>query len=56
MSKTFKININGCFGLLAWLGGAFYVAHQPGMNGWDGVVWFWYVGRFIAAHFTMLSY
>jgi hypothetical protein len=39
-----------------YLGGAFFVAHQPGMGFWDGVVWIWYVGRFIAAHFTMLSY
>lgn len=40
----------------AWLGGAFYVSHQPDCGFWDGVVWLWYVGRYIAAHFTVLSY
>lgn len=39
---------------LMWLGGAFWVARQDGMGFWDGVVWLWYVGRYIAAHFTML--
>lgn len=43
-------------GFFAWLGGAFWVGHQPGMGFWDGVVWLWYVGRYIAAHFTLLSY
>jgi hypothetical protein len=23
---------------------------------WDGVFWMWYVGRYLAAHFTMLAY
>jgi len=41
-------------GCLTWLGGAVYVANQPGMNFWDGIVWMYYVGRFIAAHATML--
>lgn len=43
-------------GFITWLGGAFYVGHQPGCGFWDGVVWMWYVGRFIAAHATLLSY
>ena len=42
--------------VLAWLGGAFWVANQPNNSFWDGVIWFWYVGRYIAAHFTMFSY
>lgn len=41
----------------AYLGGAFFVAHQPGMGFWDGVVWVWYVGRYNIAHnFTVLTY
>lgn len=44
------------FPFLVWLGGAFYVGHQPGCGFWDGVVWMYYVGRYIAAHFTMLTY
>ena len=42
-------------GFVGWLGGAVYVAHQPGMNFWDGVVWLYYVGRFVAHNFAMLS-
>lgn len=42
--------------LLAWLGGAFYIANQPGMGFWDGLVWLWYLGRYIAANFTLLHY
>ena len=41
--------------LLAWLGGAFWVGAQPGMTCWDAIIWFWYVGRYIAQHFTTLS-
>lgn len=40
--------------LMAWLGGAFWVGSQPGFGFWDGVVWLWYVGRFIAEHATAL--
>ncbi len=40
--------------ILGWLGGAFYVGNQPGCGFWDGVVWMWYIGRFIAAHFALL--
>jgi hypothetical protein len=43
-------------GLLAWLGGAFYIAHQDGHGFWDGLIWMWYVGRYIAAHFAQLHY
>ncbi len=42
--------------LIAWLGGFFWVWNQPNCGFWDGVFWLWYVGRFIAAHFAMLSY
>ena len=42
-------------GFVGWLGGAVYVAHQPGMNFWDGVVWLYYVGRFVAHNFTILT-
>ena len=43
-------------GFFTWLGGAFFVANQPGMGFWDGLIWMWYVGRYIAAHFAMLHY
>lgn len=42
------------FGFMTWLGGAVYVAHQPSMTFWDGIVWCVYVGRYIATHFTVL--
>ncbi len=38
-------------GFFGWLGGAVYTANQPGMNFWDGVIWLYYVGRYIAVHF-----
>jgi len=41
---------------VAWLGGAFWVGNQPGFGFWDGLIWLWYVGRYIAAHFAMLHY
>ena len=40
--------------VIAWLGGAFWVARQPDCGFWDGVIWLWYVGRYIAEHFTVL--
>lgn len=42
-------------GIIPWLGCAFYVAAQPGHGFWDGVIWMWYVGRFIAKNFTALT-
>ena len=53
-----KVNVYSglSFGLMTFLGGAFYTANQPGMGFWDGVIWMWYIGRYIAAHFTMLHY
>ena len=41
-------------GILCWLGGAVWVSNQPGYDGWDGLIWLYYVGRYIAAHFAML--
>lgn len=47
---------SGCFvlGFLVWLGGAVWVAHQPGCAFWDGVIWPYYVGRYVAMHFAAL--
>ena len=42
-------------GFLFWLGGAVHVMSQPGMGFWDGIGWLYYVGRFVAQHFTALS-
>jgi len=42
------------FGLVGYVGGAVYVSHQPGFGFWDGVIWFYYVGRDIALHFAQL--
>jgi hypothetical protein len=42
--------------LIGWLGGAFFVAGQPNQGFWDGVFWMWYVGRYIAANFTVLTF
>jgi hypothetical protein len=49
-------NVRVTLPVLAWFGGAFWVGNQPNNGFWDGVVWLWYVGRYIAAHLTMLSY
>ena len=55
--KTKEINVKTrlSLGLLTWLGGAVHVAHQQGNGFWDGVVWMYYVGRYVAAHFAVLS-
>lgn len=42
-------------GFLAWLGGAFDVATQPGNGFFDGLIWVFYVGRYIAQNFTEFS-
>lgn len=47
-------NVRIGFGTLTWLGGAIHTMNQPGCGFWDGVVWMYYVGRFIAVHFTAL--
>jgi hypothetical protein len=44
-------SISFCF--LWWLGGAMYTMHQPGNGFWDGIVWMYYVGRYIAMHFAV---
>ena len=41
-------------GFSGWLGGAVWVANQPGFGFWDGVIWLYYVGRFAAQHFAAL--
>lgn len=48
----FKFTPHNLLPTMSYFGGAFYTANQPGMGFWDGVVWLWYFGRFIAAHFT----
>lgn len=42
--------------VVAWLGGAVYTYNQPGMDFWDAVIWLYYVGRFVAQHFTTFHY
>lgn len=51
-----KSNVRVTLPVFAWLGAAFWTANQPGNGFWDGVVWMWYLGRYIAAHFTMFAY
>lgn len=46
---------NLSLGFVGWLGGAVYVAHQPSYGFWDGIIWLYYVGRYIAAHFAQLN-
>lgn len=48
--------MTGIILLLGSAGTSGWVSNQPGCNGWDGMIWPWYVGRYIAAHFTMLTY
>lgn len=43
------------FGIIGWLGGAVHVANQPGYGFWDGLIWMYYVGRYVAQHFTQLG-
>jgi hypothetical protein len=38
-------------GFFFWLGGAVHVAHLPGYNFWDGIIWLYYVGRFVAINY-----
>jgi len=49
------LNTRVSFGFLFWLGGAIHIMNQPGMGFWDGVVWLYYVGRFVAIHYAQLS-
>lgn len=42
-------------GFFGWLGGAVHVANQPGYGFWDGLIWLYYVGRYVATHFTVLT-
>jgi hypothetical protein len=55
--KNISVNSSShlSLGFVAWLGGAVWVANQLGYGFWDGVVWLFYVGRYIAAHFTQLT-
>lgn len=57
MSKNNSVDVTTqlSLGFVAWLGGAIHVAHQPGCGFWDGLIWLYYVGRYIAAHFTQLQ-
>lgn len=53
--KDFNVTTKLSLGFLSWLGGAVWVAHQPGHGFWDGIVWMYYVGRYVAQHFTALN-
>lgn len=53
--KNITISTNLSLGFLTWLGGAVHVAHQPGLGFWDGIVWLYYVGRYVAEHFVALT-
>jgi hypothetical protein len=55
MESSRYVNAKIGIGTIAWLGGASHVAAQPGMGFFDGVFWPYYVGRYIAQHFTALS-
>jgi len=50
-----RINTSWPLGFFGYLGGAVWVAHQPGFGFWDGVIWLYYVGRFAAQHFAALT-
>lgn len=54
-ANTINTSSRISFGFFWWLGGATYVAHQPGYNFWDGLIWLYYVGAYIGKHFTLLS-
>lgn len=51
-NEVVRTNTTIGFGLICWLGGAIHVMNQPGYGFWDGLVWMYYVGRYIAVHFT----
>ena len=56
MSDKVTVTQRSILGITRWLGGAFYTAHQPGMEYWDGLIWLWYVGRYVAADFATFHY
>ncbi len=39
---------------LLWLGGAVHFYNLPGYGFWDALIWLYYIGRYIALHFTAL--
>lgn len=47
--------INVGFGFIFWLGGAVHVMRLPDYDFWDGLIWMYYVGRFVAIHFAALG-
>ncbi len=55
MSNETSTSTHLSLGFLCWLGGAIHTAHEPGMGFWDGVVWLYYVGRYLAEHFAALT-
>jgi len=40
--------------LVTYIGGGVFVSRQPGYGFWDGVVWVYYVGRYIAKQYAAL--
>ena len=50
-----KMEVNLGLWFVAWLGGAVWVFRQPGYGFWDALFWLYYVGRFVAQHFTALT-
>lgn len=50
-SRNYNVSTTMSLGFLAWLGGAVHTANLPGYGFWDGLVWMYYVGRYIAMHF-----
>lgn len=43
------------FRFLFWLGGFFAVWNAPGGSFLDGLIWPYYLGRYIATHFTIFT-
>jgi hypothetical protein len=66
MNKTWRFEMNkteiannvsthGMAPFLIWLGGAVHVYNVPGYEVWDAMIWFYYVGRYVAVHFAQLN-
>lgn len=50
-----RVRISSWTKFTLYFGGAFHVWSTPNGTVWDVLIWPWYVGRYIATHFTVLG-
>ena len=54
-SKGWNRNVYVSLPFLPWPGAALHFYNLPGYGFWDALIWPYYIGRYIAAHFTLLT-